>query len=332
MQLNDIVENNSIKELSLKTNIATENLEKLIEKEFDKLPKLKTMGFISIIQREYKADLSTLKKEANEYYNKHSQNTGYSVIEEVDDDGEGKSKLLIFIVLVIFGYASWYFFNQFDKKHLSTLIPFINMQDINSSNTKTPNDELEKKKTHPIEILTIKNAIEEPTPIKKEEVVKEVVVEQVIPVEEKIDEAVVQNITVVNEPIKEDTKEIEKNTTNSTPNKEETKTEEVKKEVKEVVVEIKKPLTIKIVPAKRLWFGIIDIKTRKKDQFSASKPFIFDLSKEWLVATSSATFYMIEGEKKVKYRGKGQHFKVTKDGITVLTKKEYVKLGGSKLW
>ena len=51
MQLNDIIEKNTIKDIGLKTNIAQENLEKLINKEFEHLDKLKTMGFISIIER-----------------------------------------------------------------------------------------------------------------------------------------------------------------------------------------------------------------------------------------------------------------------------------------
>lgn len=125
MQLNEILEENSVKAISKKTNISEENLEALLAGDFDALKKVKTLGFISIIEREYKADLSALKEQALFHYIENSDEEesvtlGLPIMEEK----KGKSKLFLLFILILLGYASWYFFTQFDKKQLNELLPF----------------------------------------------------------------------------------------------------------------------------------------------------------------------------------------------------------------
>jgi cytoskeletal protein RodZ len=124
MQLNDILEENSVKSIAERTNISEENLEALFSGEFDVLKKVKTMGFISIIEREYGADLSSLKKQAVEYYDTHAEEESIMLEAPVIERKKGKSKLLIFSVIVLLGFASWYFITQFDQEKLRGLLPF----------------------------------------------------------------------------------------------------------------------------------------------------------------------------------------------------------------
>ena len=63
----------------------------------------------------------------------------------MEEEKKGKSKLFLVIVLALLGYASWYFFTQFDKKHLSELIPFMDEQMIETVVIETE----EKKKGIP---------------------------------------------------------------------------------------------------------------------------------------------------------------------------------------
>jgi cytoskeletal protein RodZ len=125
MQLDEIVEENSIRSISKKTNISEENLEALFSGEFDVLKKVKTMGFISIIEREYHADLLSLREQALDYYDKYTEDDGV-VLESapVAEKRRGRSKLFLFIVLVLLGVASWYFITQFDQKQFRGLLPF----------------------------------------------------------------------------------------------------------------------------------------------------------------------------------------------------------------
>ncbi|MBT8343814.1 MAG: hypothetical protein KJO45_03760 [Sulfurovum sp.] len=155
MQLNEILEEHTIKSISQKTKISEDNLENLLAANFDVLKKIKTLGFISIIEREYKADLNALREEALAFYTLHGDEQGFSVAVPVDEEKKGTSKLFILVVLALLAYASWYFFTQFDNKHLSELIPF--MDEKMTENTVSPSEE--KKKEITVEDLSIANVM-----------------------------------------------------------------------------------------------------------------------------------------------------------------------------
>lgn len=124
MQLNEILEENSIKEISKKTNISEDNIEMLLASDFDNLKKVKTLGFISILEREYKIDLSTLREQAFTYYTDYNGEESITLGLPIMEEEKGKSKIFILVILLLLGYASWYFFTQFDQKQLSDLLPF----------------------------------------------------------------------------------------------------------------------------------------------------------------------------------------------------------------
>ena len=142
MRLNEILEENTIKGISQKTKISEDNLENLLAANFDALKKIKTLGFISILEREYKADLSALREEALEHYSQGTEENNFTVVIPIEEEKKGKSNLFLFIILALLAYASWYFFTQFDKKHLSELIPFMDEQMIETVVVETD----EKKK------------------------------------------------------------------------------------------------------------------------------------------------------------------------------------------
>lgn len=133
MQLNDILEENSIKAISDKTKISEENLEYLFASEFDALTKVKTLGFISILEREYKADLSAVRTQALEYYGESRAAHLFPIGQPVMDEHRSKPMGLIIFIFLLLGISSWYFFTQFDKKYLNELIPFMDEQTIEKS-------------------------------------------------------------------------------------------------------------------------------------------------------------------------------------------------------
>ena len=132
MQLSDVLEENSIKSIKDKTKISEENLEYLLASEFATLTKTKTLGFISILEREYKADLSGLREQAVEYYGQSREAHLFPIGQPILDEHRGQPKALILFILLLLGVSSWYFFTQFDKKHLNELIPFMDEQTIES--------------------------------------------------------------------------------------------------------------------------------------------------------------------------------------------------------
>ena len=124
MQLNEILDENTVRAISTKTNIAEDNLEALISSEFDKINRVKTLGFISILEREYKADLSKLKEEAIAYYDTHAEDGSVTLGLPMDEEKKGKSKWFMFLVLLMIVYAIWYAFTNLDKEKLTSMIPF----------------------------------------------------------------------------------------------------------------------------------------------------------------------------------------------------------------
>jgi len=166
MQLNEILEENSIKSISQKTKISEDNLESLVARNFEVLMKTKTLGFISILEREYKADRSALKDEALEYYASHKVDHSFNIALPIEEDKKGKSKFFLLVVVVLLGYASWYFFTQFDKEHLSTLIPFMDEQMMENNITVEIEEE---KQDLRIEDLSIASAVSKDVEIVTEE-------------------------------------------------------------------------------------------------------------------------------------------------------------------
>jgi cytoskeletal protein RodZ len=123
MQLNEILEENSIRSISQKTNIAENNLDALVAGDFEKLKRVKTFGFISILEREFKADLSALKEQALEYYENNSKVERVTLGLALPEEKKGKSVWFRLFILALIAYTVWYFFTQFDKTMLSDLLP-----------------------------------------------------------------------------------------------------------------------------------------------------------------------------------------------------------------
>ncbi len=324
MQLNEIVEQNSIKDISLKTNISEDHLQNLLDMKFETLKKVKTMGFISILEREYSADLDDMKQQAKRFYIENIEEHHYALDSNIEEENDGKSKLFIFAIILIFAYASWYFFTQFDKGHLTALIPSKDDVVVESNVTEDISTPIETEEDI-VSSLSITNVVEEE---KKED--KNISVESTnttIEDNKTIDIAThtIDKVADIEEP------EEETNTTEVA----EVETPKVE-EVKEVVVEpiVVQKSTISIIPTRRLWFGMTDMTNTKRDQFSIAKEYKLDVTtKSWLIATSPASFStLIDGVKKYYKGGKPKYLKISKDGVEVLTKREYRRKGGWRQW
>ena len=296
MQLSEILEENSIRSISKKTNISEQNLERLLASNFANLKKVKTLGFISIIEREYSTDLTAMKEEALGYYADadadEDEDSRIMIGAPIVEEKKGTSGLFVLIILGILGYTSWYFFTQFDKKYLSELIPFMDDQTIEKFVGKS-NDEI------------------------KEIFIKETTSEAVV-----AEVGVVQN--EIASPSVTETEEVVTETAEVVESETETAQEEVAIEKKDIL----------ILPFSRLWFGLVDMGTKERNHFSINSPYILNTTeKSWLVATSSAPFSLVNGEETKDFNDAKEHyFKIDKNGIEPLTKSEYVALGGWSQW
>ncbi|ADV47097.1 hypothetical protein [Nitratifractor salsuginis] len=110
MQLNDIIEENTLPTISRKTRISVENLQALIDRDWSRLQKVQALGFISILEREYHADLGKLREECRAYYEEHApaREPDALVVSPVEKEGSGVLyKALLVLVLLALAYGAW---------------------------------------------------------------------------------------------------------------------------------------------------------------------------------------------------------------------------------
>lgn len=126
MQLNEMLEANSIEAVSKKTNIDKDALKLLFAGDFSTFKKTTALGFISIVEREYHADLNLLRAQAHDYYAQYKEPKPKQKLKiAAVHQKRGKSKWFLIAVFGILVYVSWYFFVQFDKKHFKNILPFV---------------------------------------------------------------------------------------------------------------------------------------------------------------------------------------------------------------
>jgi len=89
----------------------------------------------------------------------------------------------------------------------------------------------------------------------------------------------------------------------------------------------------KIIPKTKLWFGIMNLETKELKNSIISNAFDIDTTKQWLVATSKASFSLQSPQGTKEFADyKVHYFKVDNTGFTEITKEQFVLLGGPKQW
>jgi hypothetical protein len=357
MQLNELFEKHSIGIISERTMISEDNIERIVAEDYASLSKAKALGFLSILEREYQLDVKNIRKNIAAYYDTiENDDEIVNLTHPRVEEKKGRSKWFFFLMLALLAYASWYFFTQFDNKNLKTLMPFAD------DNGSTPL--LEENKTFEIANLVVED---------KDEEAKEVVQNNLtdtykVNTPTKVDDSLVlstalsnseqdtagvetnivvmdiepndssksnTNTTVVNtELVTEENVVIASNEENTTVDENASKSTSDEANQSTQIEEIVEVTKVILTPVKRLWFGLVNMRTGKRDHFSVRKPFTIDLTKgDWLVATSPAPFSLKFKDEIENYNnGREHYFIITKEGISKLKKRAYVRKGGYRKW
>ncbi len=114
MQLNEVIEENSIVTISKRTRLSVENIEKLVHRDFSDMKRVKALGFISILEREFGIELDALRKECGDYFSSSPEEEFDARLvitaPESDEQAGGLlSKFFMLLVLFGIGYGAWYF-------------------------------------------------------------------------------------------------------------------------------------------------------------------------------------------------------------------------------
>jgi len=295
------------KEIASATHIPLAHVELILNKEFEQFKKPQFFGFLSIIEREYKIDLSGLKQEylfalAQE---KISQEDNFDLAETSSKAYE-KGKSLLENRKVVYAAGA--------SVVVVLIIVFISMIDFSSSKEEKieiNNTAIDKAK---------KNLNIEPVHAAN---VDEMMQDNDIESAEFGQDEQEANST---KPKKAKTQSVKK-----TPTKKTTKKISRAEPVSDM--EPTMALYFRIVPKGRLWLGIIDGETHRRRVETISEPLLLDAEKEWLIVTGYGHLDMDCGDTTHKFREDKKLLFLYENGICqIIDKEEFKARNRGKLW
>ncbi len=115
------LKNIDIEELYRKTFIARKHLRAILNRDFSKFDRLKAIGFVKIIEREYGFDLSELKNEIESYFSQNNENSGEKDIKNIEKKELNSNKsfqkskkfpIFALVIIAIFFITLLFFMQQ----------------------------------------------------------------------------------------------------------------------------------------------------------------------------------------------------------------------------
>jgi len=295
------------KKIASATHIPLAHLEMILNKEFDQFKKPQFFGFLSIIEREYKIDLSGLKQEflfarAQEEI---SQEDNFDLAEsssKVLEKGKGLLENRKILYSAGAGIAAL------------LIIVLISMIDFSSSEEEKieiNNTAIDKaKKNLNIEPVDVANV---------EEMLQDNDIESA---EFGQDEQAANS---------EKQKKAKTSPVKKAPTKKVTKKVSRAEPVSDM--EPTMALYFRIVPKGRLWLGIIDGETHRRRVETISEPLLLDAEKEWLIVTGYGHLDMDCGDTTHKFREDKKLLFLYENGICqIIDKEEFKARNRGKLW
>ena len=132
MQLNEIFEENTLESISQRTRIPPEILDQLRRCEIETFQKVQVLGFISILEREYRADLSTFRQECLAAFGAQPERSESSTpLSQYDDSPSHKPLIVeaaeggreprsykglgVLVLVALLLYAAWMTFSSMQQ-------------------------------------------------------------------------------------------------------------------------------------------------------------------------------------------------------------------------
>ncbi len=327
MKLKELIEIEGLESISEKTNISIYNLNSLANRDFKELNRVKALGFVQILKREYNIDVSNLESDIRAYFEENSSLEGDNEPILVSPDKlKPKNSFSKWIVLLFLIGGLWYFYNsgKLDGLLSSNLDTqqdmLIDTDALNttaniSEDTANKSIVIKKDKNSTTEIEINTSAIRDTTssPIIDINGTQSIKVIADIPKgkNSKKDE----NGTII---VNADAGVEEPSANTPTPD---ANTTDIK--------------TITINPTRgMLWFGFIDIKKRKHKEFMTKKSTAFDLKgKKWLLTTGHGYLDIVSDVKTLELGDRKRHyFYIDSKEIKEITKKEFKRLNHGRNW
>ncbi len=327
MLFNELIEQKGLESVFSKTNISSENLNRLLNEEFDKLNRVKALGFLLILEREYPdIDVNELRHRIKLYYEDHAPADDKVVMVPASSTTGGSdfSFFKIFIIATILG-GGYYLYNK------GELNPIINQVEDDKKNFFDDNKALETNAT--------------------EAEAQKVIVEKTEPESVRINTPIAPKMQTVK--LNEDESTKKKDTAKSTDTDSNKSVESVVKEVsedflkheanKKIEETQKNKKTVTVTPIKTitinptrgmLWYGFINLDTKKRREFmkKVSTPFTIGDGR-WLLVTGHGYVDIVSESKTVENADNKKHyFLIDSTDIKEINRKEFRRLNGHRGW
>jgi hypothetical protein len=333
MVFNEIVDEHGIEAVASTTNISNVNLEYLYEEDFARLNRVKALGFLLILEREYKdIDVSELREKIKKYYEEHRPVDDKVVMVAKDsvEDAGGFSFFKLFIILALIGGAYYlYTAGKLDSimQNIQDKEEFFDDQKALESNITEEDankviveqSETESVRIETDEIETVNSTLETNDTNQSNGVVVDV------------NQATSANPVEANQSIESVVKEVSAEFL-AKQEEDNAKKENEENNTSSVITTI---TTVNVNPTRgMLWFGFINLDTKKRREFMkrVSTPFSIN-GNRWLLVTGHGYVDLIADEKTVELSDNKKHyFYIDNREIKEISKSEFRELNGNRGW
>ncbi len=288
-----------IREMSEQTKMSITKLDAILNKKFDKLEKVSTLGFIKLLEKEYGVNLEKLSSELEEHFQsiKKDEVPKESILTWEDNDKKNGIGNVITALII------------------SAIVALIAYMIMKPSAIEEITKKIEPAKT---EQNTIKEDMSQPIQKESEQVAETLV---------KIDE----NLSSTSE-----TEEsiISQNTTNDTQTGDINSSESVKPDIKdEELFSAVIQNSAAIIPKERLWIGVIFFDGSQRVNTFMETEYKLNKTKEQLVVTGKGTLSLKIDETKKDYLSPNPIRFHIKDGkIRQIKYEEFIQINGGVVW
>jgi len=332
MLFNEIIDTHGIEGVASKTNISTINLGYLVEESFERLNRVKALGFLLILEREYKEiDVTEIRERVKTYYDEHKPLDEKVVMvarSSVEEGGFSFFKLFIILALLGGGYYLYTegkldsliqniedkkdFFD--DKKALENNISNADADKVVVGKSNTESVSIETPVAPKVETIVLND---ETLDNKKEETIEVQAALNMVKMDDN------KSVESVIKEISEEFLAKKENTSLSTSEIEES-------------TAIESSITMVNVNPTRgmLWFGFINLDSKKRREFmkKVSTPFNINNSR-WLLVTGHGYLDVVANDKILELADNKKHyFYIDSTEMREIDKKEFRKLNGRRGW
>jgi len=288
------------------THIIKSHIESILNEDFESINKVQMFGFLSIIEKQYDLDLSSIRENARDFYNEHRLDADeQGSVFVIASKNKQSSVFYIFLIFIVFGTVA-FFSLKTAPNHIVT--PENKVIDEVKKNIKLEKKIEEKKIPMKEKVILHEREIEQP---------KERVIRKEKPVVH------IQKQEVKREKIQEK-KEILK---------EEKRKEVIVKKEKEIKNIAPTQYSLSLIPKSKVWIGYIDITKNRKYQKILKDEFSFDPKDEWLMILGHSNVIFKVNGKDLFYKNRKSLRLSYKDGVLKeVTLEEFKKINRGKKW